>query len=248
MSFVSFWILWTGKVVRSIKKRGVAGSINFAATLAKRDISARWINFPYENPWCRYLNARFDRQFGVDTASMITLPELQTDPRFKNAHIYAPTPRFLFRHVLRQIHVDYEKFVFIDIGCGKGKVLLLASELPLKRIIGIELSAELIRVAEDNLRSCLGRMGKQDRAELVCVDAAEYQFPHEPAIFYFCNPFELEVMSKVLDNIRHSLAEVPREVYVVYLNPELHSLLDESGFLIPIKRTTWYSIHKSSGV
>jgi hypothetical protein len=32
------------------------------------------------------------------------------------------------------------------------------------------------------------------------------------------------------------------------LNPELHSLLDESGFLIPIKRTTWYSIHKSSGV
>ena len=247
MSFVSSWTVWTGKAVRSLRKRGVTGSINFAAALAKRVLSGRWINFPYENPWCRYLDARFDRRFALDTASIINLPELQTEPRFKDANKYAPTPRFLFRRALRHVQVDYDKFVFIDFGCGKGKALLLASELPFKQIIGIELSSKLIRVAEDNLRSYLSRPRECNGVQLACMDATEYQIPYEPAIYYFCNPFGTEVMHKVLENIRLSLAEAPREVYVVYLNPELQSLLDESGFLAPIKRTTWYSIYKASG-
>jgi predicted RNA methylase len=248
MLAVSFWTVWTGRALRSLRKRGLLGSITFAAALAKRDISARWINFPYENQLCRYLDTRFDRRFAVDTASIVKLRELQTDARFKYANKYAPTPRFLFSRALRQVRVDHNKFVFIDFGCGKGKALLLASELPFKRIIGIELSSELIRVAEDNLRSYLGRRGKCDRVQLACMDASEFQIPGEPAIYYFCNPFGTVVMRKILENIRLSLAAVPREVFVVYLNPELQSLFDESGFLTPIKRTSWYSIHKASGI
>jgi tRNA1(Val) A37 N6-methylase TrmN6 len=144
--------------------------------------------------------------------------------------------------------VDYGKFVFIDFGCGKGKVLLLAAELPFKQIIGVELSSELICVAAENLKSYVRRTRMSNVFHLNCMDASEYRIPHEPAIFYFYNPFRAEVMRKVLENIRGSLAAAPREIYLVYLNPVDRSLLDESGFLTPVKLTYWYSIHTVSEV
>ena len=80
-----------------------------------------------------------------------------------------------------------------------------------------------------------------------CVNAAEFQFPREPVICYFYNPFQEVVLRKVLENMRRSLAAAPREIYILYLNPVHRCLLDDSGFLTPVKRTPWYSIHKASG-
>ena len=252
MAFLDVWTTWKSKAVRSLEKRGVGGTIQHTAVLAKRLLMERCIRFhPWNawNPWYRFLNQRFDRRFGVDTADHLRLPELHSDPRFQYSEEYDPTPRFIFFRLLRQIHVDYSNFVFIDIGCGKGKVLLLASELPFQQIIGIELSSQLIQVAEDNLRNYLSRTGKRnDIVQLACIDAAEFQIPHEPAICYFYNPFGAEVMRKVLENIGLSLAAAPREIYVMYLYPVHHGLLDESGFLTPVTKTFWYAIYKASAL
>ena len=39
--------------------------------------------------------------------------------------------------------INLQEFAFIDIGSGKGRALLLASQYPFQRILGIELLAEL---------------------------------------------------------------------------------------------------------
>jgi len=246
MSFTGFWTKWVGKLLSSLRERGVAGTARRAAALAGHIIVERWRRYQRWNPWYHYLDKRFDRRFAVDTAGMVNLPELKTDPRFKYAVNYRPTPRSLFFRMLRRLDVDYSSFVFIDFGCGKGKVLFLAAELPFKRIVGIELSSKLFRVAENNLRNYLGPR-TCNAVQLVCMDASEYEIPEERAIYYFYNPFTAEVMNPVLENIRRSLAATPRETYVVYYNHELKRLLDESGFLMPIKQTSLYSIYKASG-
>jgi tRNA1(Val) A37 N6-methylase TrmN6 len=146
--------------------------------------------------------------------------------------------------MLHQLKVDYRELLFIDFGCGKGKALLLASELHFKQIIGIELSSKLIRVAEENLKTYRGGTLQRDLFQLVCMDVCEYPIPPAPAIYYFANPFPVEVMRRVLENLRSSLAAAPREIYIVYLEHELRALLDDSGFLTPIKRTSLYSIWK----
>lgn len=237
-SFLDVWTRWRCKAVRSLRSRGVAGTVRHAVALAKHDLSLRWV---------RYLDRVFDLRFGVDTAGVLVLPELQSDPRFKYSSHYEPTPRSLFFRMLRQLDVDYSNFVFIDFGCGKGRVLLLAAELPFKQIVGIELSSKLFRVAENNLKSYLGPR-RYNAVQIVCMDASEYGIPEERAIYYFYNPFTAETMRKVLENIRRSLAATPRETYVVYFNDVLKSLLDESGFLTPIKQTSLYSIYKASGL
>lgn len=146
--------------------------------------------------------------------------------------------------MLRQLEVDYGQFLFVDFGCGKGKALLLAAELHFQEIIGIELSSKLIRIAEDNLRTYIKRTRERETFRLHCMDAGNFQIPEKPAIYYFANPFQAEVMRKVLASIQHSHAAAPRAGYIAYLDPVLGDLLDEAGFLTPMKRTSSYSLWK----
>jgi len=235
MPFTEVWARWKDKAVRSFRKRGVAGTIKFVVARVKDDLSIRWQH---------YRDKSFDRRFAVDTAGTLVLPELQSDLRFKYSNAYGPTPHSAFLRIMRQLKVDYGKFLFIDFGCGKGKVLLLATKFHFKQIIGVELSSELIRVAKDNFRSYLSKTRERDVFQLACVDASEYPIPPGPAVYYFANPFHAEVMRKVLENIRRSLTAAPRECYLVYFDSVLQNLLDESGFLTPIKQTSLYSIYK----
>jgi SAM-dependent methyltransferase len=248
LSFWDVWTRWKAKAFHSLKNRGVAGTIRITASAAKGVFARRWMLFCLSNPWYRYLDERFDQRFAVDTAGLLELPELQSDPRFQHSRRYEPSPQPIFIQMLRQLDVDYSKFVFIDFGCGKGKALLLASDLPFQRIIGVELSSQLIHVAEKNLSIYPGGARKPDLFHLACTDASDYRIPPEPAVFYFYYPFQAEVMRKILENIGRSLATAPREIYVLYLNPVHRDLLDESGFLTPVKQTYLYSIHKASGV
>jgi predicted RNA methylase len=263
MSLPDVWTKWKGKVIRSLRHKGIAGTLIAAVAIAKQILSDRWTLYLNEqfdrryevdtvgverilsDRWTHYLNGRFDRRFAVDTSGILNPPDLQSYPQFKHSNAYAPTPRSMFARMLRWIEVDFRKFVFIDFGCGKGKVVLLAAAVPFKQIIGIELSAELIRVAEDNLRSYRGTR-RCNNVRLICTDAREFRAPEEPAIYYLYDPFDAEVLRKVLENLRHSLDAAPRQIYVLYLTPVHRDLLNESGFLTSVRQTPLYSIYKTS--
>jgi len=234
MSLVELWTEWKDRAVRSLQKRGLVGTVRLVPAFVVKSLKG--------DP-----DKRFDRRFRVDTAGILKPTELQSDPRFQQSNWYAPTATTSFFRMLRQIKVDFSKFVFIDFGCGKGKALLLASQLPFKEIIGIELWSEMISVAEENLKSYTGNR-KCKTFQLHYMDASEFPIPSDPGIFYFFDPFREEVMQKVLENIRQSLAAAPREIYIIYCEPERPDLLDRSGFLTPIKQTARYSIYKTPAV
>src|SRR5712691_7133679 len=52
---------------------------------------------------------------------------------------YQPTEPVLFEEMLASIKIDFRNFTFIDLGSGKGRVLLLASDYPFRQIVGVEL-------------------------------------------------------------------------------------------------------------
>ncbi len=58
----------------------------------------------------------------------------------------------IFTTRISSLLIDYRQFVFVDFGFGKGTALLLATEFPFKRIIGVEFSPELHRIAEENIK------------------------------------------------------------------------------------------------
>jgi SAM-dependent methyltransferase len=160
---------------------------------------------------------------------------------------YQPTEPALFHEMLEALRgrtgIDVHDFVFVDLGSGKGRTLLMAADYPFNRIVGVELLPGLHRVAQENLGKYRGGAQKCFALESVCADATEFSFPQEPMVIYLFNPFPEAGLRRVLENLTRSLQQTPREAYVLYHNPLLEQVLVENGALKKIAGTHHYSVY-----
>lgn len=152
----------------------------------------------------------FDSWHRVDTDGYASREQLGLP---QDAIEYAPVRPRRFLTAMRRLRTDAGRFTFIDIGCGKGRALILASQVGFRRLIGVEYSADLAETARQNL----ARSGIP--AEVLTDDACDFPFPPEPSVVYLYNPFWSPSIDILAENLSRSLAEHPRELYVVYLNP-----------------------------
>jgi SAM-dependent methyltransferase len=162
---------------------------------------------------------------------------------------YQPTEAVLFREMLEalreQTHVDFRDFVFVDLGSGKGRTLLMASDYPFRRIVGVELLPALHQAAQENLSKYRSESQKCFAMEAICGDATEFPFPAEPIMLYLFNPFRESGLRRAIANLEQSLRDDPRAVYVLYHNPLLEHVLSESAALKKIGGTHRYAIYGS---
>ncbi|MGA8860958.1 MAG: hypothetical protein WB506_13210, partial [Candidatus Sulfotelmatobacter sp.] len=102
----------------------------------------------------RYGDAEYDWDHGVNTTGAAVSWRNRLLGVFHSP--YQPTQPDLFREMLeslrQQSHCDFHDFVFVDLGSGKGRTLLMASDYPFRHIAGVELLPALHQVALENLR------------------------------------------------------------------------------------------------
>jgi len=174
----------------------------------------------------------FDQTFGTDTTATLQPEDFaSTSPNLRHAQYYRATPSRMFDRIMDALSIRHEDFVFIDFGSGKARTLFLADKFPFKRLIGVELSPRLHAIAQKNVEIYQSKTQKSDKFEVVCADAASYDLPIENSVFYFFDPFNLPVMSAVLQNIRQSLEKHPRKIFIVYVNPNQSGAMRQSDFL-----------------
>lgn len=92
----------------------------------------------------REIEDKFDQKYGTLTAIVkhqYDLQEIVSIDRLINSEMYHPTPVKTMYLALESLVIDYSDYTFIDIGSGMGRNLLIASEYPFQRIIGIEISS-----------------------------------------------------------------------------------------------------------
>ena len=140
------------------------------------------------------------------------------------------------RRAFAALRIDFSRFVFIDLGSGKGRTLLLAAEWPFLRVEGIEFASELHHIAKKNIKAFVARRLGCQRITALHIDAAEYRIPDAPCVFYLYNPFGEPVLARVLDNIEASFERDPRPMYFVYLNPKHRHIFEHKSFVRPITR------------
>jgi SAM-dependent methyltransferase len=159
---------------------------------------------------------------------------------------YQPTDSALFHEMLaalrREAGVDFRNFIFIDLGSGKGRTLLMASDYPFRRIVGVELLLALHLIARENLGKYRSESQKCLALESVCADATEFEFPAEPAVLYLFHPLPEAGLRRTIANLERSLCQHPRAVYVLYHNPLLEHVLSENAALKRIGGTHQYAI------
>jgi SAM-dependent methyltransferase len=192
--------------------------------------------------------ARVDRKYGCETGGRIPLDRLEIDsPNVGEGVQYEPVSEFYFRRMLGTVPIPPDTYAFVDLGSGKGRPLLMAAEYPFRRLIGIEFSPELHRIADENVARFKARTGSTQKFELHLGDATSFDFPPEPIALHLFNPFGESVLRRVLGRLEASLEHAPRNVVVFYFNPLHRRLLDEAPFLCRVKATSQYAVYATPG-
>jgi SAM-dependent methyltransferase len=159
----------------------------------------------------------FDALHGVDTGGGVSAENLEiASANIGKGIAYDPCPWSTLRRSLGLVSLRPEGYIFVDIGSGKGKVLLSAIVLPFEQVVGIEFSSYLSRVAERNIAAARFIRRRCLSVQLICADAVQYQIPEGPIVFFFANPFHFDIMKLVLDNIVISYLNVPRSIFLIF--------------------------------
>lgn len=191
----------------------------------------------------RSVDRAFDGAHGIDTGGITQLKKLGV-PRASWSesvpHIAVDPDEFTSG--LQAIDFDLANLTFIDLGSGKGRALLLASDYPFRRIIGVEFAEPLVRTARANIRH-LGEHQDVSRINIVHSDVLEYDLPDEPLLIFLYNPFGASIMERVAERTRASLSSAPRDVVVLYLNAFHVDAWIRAGFK-EVKRGAHFSVLK----
>jgi len=155
---------------------------------------------------------------------------------------YQATEPALFTEMMAGLKIDFREFTFIDIGSGKGRVLLIAADYPFRRILGVELLPALNRVAQENLSAYKNGSQQCFQLEAVCGDAREFVFPAEPMVVYLFNPLTEPELIEVMSN----LSRCPRVVYLLYHNPVLEHVIANHRVFHKISGTHQFSIFRAA--
>jgi len=202
-----------------------------------------WRLFRYQLRRENVRNAAFDAAHGIDTAAevdlqMAGLTRAQAD---RGNTVYRVFWEANFAAILDDLNVDHGEFTFIDIGSGKGKLLLLASHYPFRRIVGVELAPLLHEIAIRNIDIYRPPRRQCNDISSVLGDALEYELPDGPLICLMVNPFDRTTVGRVIRRIADRIRTSPEPVLVIYANmrriDEIRSVFDDpAGLEVMVRR------------
>lgn len=173
----------------------------------------------------------FDRSNGTNTSGFVASEELPSSPcDSTRKHVYGGSQPSIIRTALTTLP-PLEGFTFVDLGCGKGRPLLVASEFPFRDLVGVELSPPLAADARENGAILHRKFPERVPVRVEVGDAGAFPFPGGNLVVFLYNPFGEEVMANVVAGIDAALATEDRRLFVVYYNPVYGACFDASRAL-----------------
>lgn len=170
----------------------------------------------------------FDRRHGTDTSGFVAATELPAHEAARaHAVCYAGSQPSVLRVAMAELP-PVDSCTFLDLGCGKGRALLVASEFPFRDILGVELSAPLAEIARRNAALIAQRHPQRTAVRIAVADASTFPFPEGDLVLFMYHPFGAELVARVVAGLEAALAAASRSVYVIYYNPVAGHCFDES--------------------
>jgi hypothetical protein len=182
----------------------------------------------------------FDQMHGVDTSGLVPATHLVTG-HANDEHItayYGVAPsilRALIGHWRESAPPHpISSYTFIDVGAGKGRGLLVASEYSFRKVVGIELNPEMAAIARQNVERWNGAHREDPTAarlasiEIFEQDALDFKLPGTPTLLFLFHPFESPVLKQLLRRIETQFANRPGTLDLLYVNAECAKVIDRN--------------------
>ena len=195
----------------------------------------------------------FDKRHSVETTREEALGDMgvAADAVERGNSVYRVTWGWLIEKALGRLDIDPQRYTFIDYGSGKGKAMLMASDLPFKAIIGIEYATQLHEIAVENCRAYRSVDQKCRSLEPVLGDVLNYSPPSGPIVCFMCNPFDEATLRAIFKSWRMRYQSGERELRILYLNmrniAESGKVLGEQDWLAPVARNRRFVVLAPNG-
>ena len=158
----------------------------------------------------------FDLKYRTDTFAWVAVEHLGIDEQHQaHAERYQPSQAVPLRTLLHTLRIPPGK-VLVDFGCGKGKVLLIASEFGFAEVRGVEVSPALCEIARKNCETYREKTKTKTQFVIVHADACEYRIADDEEVFFLFNPFDAAIVRQVVQNLTISLHRRKRKIWILY--------------------------------
>ncbi len=159
-----------------------------------------------------------ERKYRINTTGTDNLKGIMPAEERVHATMYEPVNYFTAEWLMDRVTEEEKKTGFLDVGCGKGRVLAIASAYGFASVTGIEISPRLIKAIPP------------DRCTIHCIDARHYDIPDHIGVIFLFNPFDEIVMKAFIGKVMESLRRNSRPMKVLYANPRCRQLWLDAGF------------------
>jgi cyclopropane fatty-acyl-phospholipid synthase-like methyltransferase len=169
-------------------------------------------------------NAFWEKALGISTRGVV-------DVDYTDAVHYASMPYATIWNLLRQLELGPDD-TFVDVGCGRGRVLCCAARRPISEAIGVEVSAPLCADARANADRLRGR-----KAAITVHNAPAQDFDYSAAtVLFLFNPFGPDTMDQVLAKLRADTAG--GSLRIAYAVPTYADVFKDHDWLEPYRPAT----------
>lgn len=174
-----------------------------------------------------------EQRNGITTDAEIHLEQLGLAAEGRGR--YQAAGWFTLRRILSPRRVGPDD-VFLDIGSGMGRVVFQAAvHYPFRRVVGVELSEELTRVAKENIGRNRHRL-QCAQIELLVADMLDYDLPDDVTVIFFNNTVGGDLFAVAVEKILASVNRHPRRMRFIYGNPVEHEALIKTGRFRPVRK------------
>lgn len=201
----------------SVELRGVGGT---AALATRRLLGMEHGHRQPERPV-----HPFDIEHGVETGGRIGGSHLGVGHSHDVYNVaYQGAPPSRLRHAVELWRAvpgtrPIGDYAFFDVGCGKGRVVMLASELGFREVGGVELDPALAGIGQNNLIEWAKTGKAKCPVTITQGDATEVPLPDLPCVLFMYNPFRGPVVAKMLARLEQHVGDRVSELDVIYLVP-----------------------------
>jgi SAM-dependent methyltransferase len=165
------------------------------------------------------VDAEFDALHGTDTAGSVEPGDLGIDNAESRmlAIRYLPSPLRVTSWMLDRIGVDPREYSFVDLGCGKGRVLPIAAQQPFHKVVGVEISTDLAAIARRNIDRFRPSSERVRAITVENTDVRKFNMPSGNLLIHMYHPFDPAISAAVFARLAATQNAPQRRVVVAYL-------------------------------
>jgi SAM-dependent methyltransferase len=157
-----------------------------------------------------------------------------------DAHENMPSSYYDIKQVLKHVPLPFSQISMLDIGCGSGRVVAFGMLCKLKKVHGVDLEEDAVKIADGNCK-LLYTKGYNVPYKVTTADATVYDIPEGVNVLYIFNPFGATTMQCAIANIVRYGEKNSEPLYILYRLAAFRELFDNNNRFTKLYEQIHYS-------